>query len=239
MKLSIKSCNLVSNLLKNIKSHPFIQELGEGTLAYDKFEYYLDQDSLYLKNYKRCSSFLAYRVPPEHQSFFLRSAPETINLEQAMQQSFSQIYDLKKSKKITPALFNHIPYLLDICSTHPPSIGMAAMFSCLKVYDEIGLHLHNTMPLKQRPFLFEQWIKHYNTEKHKASVNKATELFDLFADNATEITRNKMLETFYKSTQFELKFWDDVYNKRAVEEECLLLNDNVKINTFVRRASKR
>ena len=45
-----------------IIEHPFVEELARGTLAADKFLFYLRQDSLYLAHYSRVLTHIASRL---------------------------------------------------------------------------------------------------------------------------------------------------------------------------------
>ena len=74
---------------RKILEHPFVQELAQGTLAAEKFRFYLRQDSLYLGAYARVLSHIASRLNQrEHTAAFLRFASDGIAVEQALHRSY-------------------------------------------------------------------------------------------------------------------------------------------------------
>ncbi|MBS0236456.1 MAG: hypothetical protein JSS50_03860 [Proteobacteria bacterium] len=54
MSLSQQAWNRSKQLIGAIKAHPFNQKLMNGTLDRDRFAYYIEQDSLYLRKFARC-----------------------------------------------------------------------------------------------------------------------------------------------------------------------------------------
>ena len=53
MNLSQKAWNQTSHIYNSIIRHPFNQELMHGTLSREKFGYYIEQDSIYLKDFAK------------------------------------------------------------------------------------------------------------------------------------------------------------------------------------------
>jgi len=57
-------------ILEEIKDHPFITELINGTLPKDVFQYYINQDSLYLSEYKKVLALLSVKCPDQEDALF-------------------------------------------------------------------------------------------------------------------------------------------------------------------------
>lgn len=70
MKLSDQAWERSSKIIAEIKSHPFNQALMKGELQLDKFSYYIEQDSLYLREFARCHAMIAARIAPEYMRVF-------------------------------------------------------------------------------------------------------------------------------------------------------------------------
>ena len=49
MKLTAHLWQKINPFFHNIVSHPFIVELADGTLKCERFEFYIEQDVIYLK----------------------------------------------------------------------------------------------------------------------------------------------------------------------------------------------
>lgn len=216
MKLSAQAWAVVSNVIKKIKQHPFIEELGVGTLASDKFAYYSQQDEIYSKNYKAYCSLLAQKVPLEHQAFFLESAQETMTLDQQANKLCVKTVPDYVSESMSRSLFDHTQHLHHICRAEPACMGMAGLLPCYRVYLEVGLHLVSFKRSYGTPNPFEHWIERYSSLKYSESVEEAIHVFDSLAEKTTHLNQRKMLREFYNSTCFELNFWDDSYHKRRI-----------------------
>ena len=53
MKFSEKLYERVKEIWQSYYNHPFVKEIGDGTLEVDKFKYYMIQDYLYLLDYAK------------------------------------------------------------------------------------------------------------------------------------------------------------------------------------------
>lgn len=85
-----------------IIEHPFVEELARGTLAADKFLFYLRQDSLYLAHYSRVLTHIASRLTEkEHIAAFIRFASDGIEVEEALHGSFLK-GDVPAPEEISP-----------------------------------------------------------------------------------------------------------------------------------------
>ena len=52
----------ITPIYKSIIEHPFNQELAQGTLAKEKFQFYMKQDSLYLVDFARALALAASKA---------------------------------------------------------------------------------------------------------------------------------------------------------------------------------
>ena len=216
MKLSVQAWAVVSNIVKKIKHHIFIEELGMGTLSDDKFTYYSEQDKIYSKHYKACCRILGEKVPFEHQAFFLESAQETMTLDQQVNKLCARTVPDYASENMSPSLFSHTRHLHHLCRAEPVCLPMAGLLPCYRVYLEVGLHLASSKRVHGTPNLFDHWIERYSSVKYRESVEEATHIFDSLAEKTTPLNKHRMLREFYGSTCFELNFWDDTYHKRQL-----------------------
>ena len=59
MSFSKTAWTAIMPIYKSIIEHPFNQKLAEGTLAKEKFQFYMKQDSLYLVDFARALALAA------------------------------------------------------------------------------------------------------------------------------------------------------------------------------------
>ena len=66
MKFSDTLWQQVIPIYQKIITHPFNNELAQGTLSYDRFIFYMEQDAYYLINFSRALGFIAARANSSH-----------------------------------------------------------------------------------------------------------------------------------------------------------------------------
>jgi thiaminase (transcriptional activator TenA) len=55
----------IQSIYNEILTHPFLQGLTDGTLAEERFRFYVLQDAIYLREYARALSLAGVRSPDE------------------------------------------------------------------------------------------------------------------------------------------------------------------------------
>ncbi len=200
-----------SDIIQTIIHHPFNQELMDGTLEQDKFTFYIEQDALYLQDFARCHAMIASKIDLLFVEIFLKYAKGALIAEQqGVHQFFKQAFKAKDTGKITPALLSYTSYLLKTCAMEPVEVAVAAVLPCFWIYKEVGLIIAKKSSVKNP---YAAWIDVYSGEDFGNSVNEAILIFDELSDKTDDMTRQKMLDAFYKSTCLEWHFWQDAYHK--------------------------
>lgn len=210
MKLSTIAWEKTSHIYNAIINHPFNVELMQGTLDKKKFAYYVEQDVLYLQDFSKCHAILSAKVPQEYANIFLKYAEYTLIAEQELvHKYFKEIFQLKETRLITPATISYTSYMLKTCLNESLEVGLASLLPCFWIYREVGLHIKK-FSNKNNPYY--RWIKTYASKDFYQAAEKAIEIFDILANQASEKIRKKMLDVFYKTSCLEWHFWNDCYN---------------------------
>lgn len=77
------------DIFQSIISHNFVTELTQATLDKDTFGFYVNQDSLYLSEYKKALVTVGTKCHrPEDTQFFYESATGIIQVEDALHKQF-------------------------------------------------------------------------------------------------------------------------------------------------------
>ena len=224
MELSAIAWNKVNHVYQAIIDHPFHKKLINGTLSNEAFGCYIEQDSLYLKDFARALALLAARSQSfPHIAAFLKFAQGALIAEQDMvHQFFRKKLGFKETGKFTPATLAYTSFLLQECVLESVEVGVAAILPCFLIYREVSLYIAkyagNNNP-------FERWISTYSGEEFSQSVDEAIGIFDFLAASATESTKQRMCESFYKSSILEWHFWQDAYEMRAFDDVTLEKNN--------------
>ncbi len=202
--------NHIQDLYTAIIHHPFNQELAEGTLARDRFLYYIQQDALYLIEYGKALSLLAARSDsPKRMRDFIRFASGIFTVEEAMHQIYFTEYGVKDPIQIkSPACFAYTHFLLATVSLRSYEEGVASILPCFWVYREVGLFIYRAA-VKPNPF--ECWIETYAGKDFGEATERAIEILEEAVGSTSELTRSRMLDAFVTSTRLEWLFWDSAY----------------------------
>jgi thiaminase/transcriptional activator TenA len=198
-------------ILDQIKEHPFIVKLMDGSLPTDIFHFYISQDALYLSEYKNVLAILGSRCQDQNDTqFFLDSATGIINVENVLHQNF--LKNNKLNNEPSPTCELYTSYLSRIVNTKSIEEGIAAILPCFTIYKEVGDYIkENQTNRKDNPF--QNWINTYGGEDFAKSVKNAIHIANLHAENANENNLNKMNVAFEKASKLEWMFWDSAYKK--------------------------
>ena len=128
-----KKTNITLNTIKN---HPFIIELMNGSLHKDVFFFYINQDALYLSEYKKILASVAIKCNDINDTqFFLDAATGIINVEKALHQNFiqSEVFN----NIATPTCEFYTSYLSKIVTNGSLEEALAVVLPCFTIYKEI------------------------------------------------------------------------------------------------------
>jgi thiaminase (transcriptional activator TenA) len=196
-----------------ILAHPFLTELGAGTLPNDRFLYFIRQDYLYLFEFARVLCVGGSKAEDlETLEMFAKHAGNTVAVERIMHTGFMQrlgvqVDELLSSPR-TPTTQAYTRHLLAVA--HEGTLGevVAAVLPCYWVYLEVGRTLATCQPVDP---LYRDWIKAYGSETFAELVQQQLELVDRLGARAPAHESRRMTEHFIQSSRYEYLFWDDAY----------------------------
>jgi len=198
-------------ILEAIQKHPFITQLMDGTLPDDVFRFYINQDALYLAEYKKNLAAVGIKCNKSNETqYFLDAATGIIAVENALHQVFLKNEILDKEPSPTCELYTS--YLAKIINNHSLEEGLAAILPCFTIYKEIGDYILKHQNNKDNN-PYQDWINTYGGTTFEESVNKATAIVNKYANNASETILQNMEQAFIKASKLEWLFWDSAYNK--------------------------
>ncbi|KQS34301.1 thiaminase II [Dyadobacter sp. Leaf189] len=194
---------------EQIQAHLFNQELKAGTLPLDKFKYYIYQDSLYLADFARALAATGVKAGNSHELLdFLEFAQNAILVERALHVSYFNEYAIDYQSGKGPGCFAYTNYLLATSAFEPYEVSVAALLPCFWIYKKVGDYIYAN---QTTPNPYQNWINAYAGEDFAHSVQKALNICNQLAENASEQTRKKMMEAYLTATRMELEFWESAY----------------------------
>ena len=199
--------------------HPFVTGIGDGTLAVEKFRYFMLQDYLYLFDYARVFALGVVKArDPELMRTFASNVDAILGGEMKIHRAYMKRLGISEKQvfAVKPALDNlsYTNYMLSIAGSGTPMEIVAAILACSWSYAEIGQALASVPGAAEHPFCGE-WIQGYASEEYAATNQALIELMDSLAANATEDQIAYLTEIFVNCSRYELGFWDMSWGMRA------------------------
>ncbi|WBL21075.1 thiaminase II [Zunongwangia sp. HRR-M8] len=213
MSWSKETWQTISPIYDRIIKMPFIEELMDGSLPLEKFQFYMSQDSAYLENFGRALALIGARAyNTENMLTFLQFAENAIIVESALHESYFKEFGVSEKAIIQPACHHYINFLKSTAALENLEVAMAAVLPCFWIYKAVGDYILENQKEGENPY--QAWIDTYAGEEFGEAVNKAIQICDKHAENTTPIVRAKMTEAFVTASHLEYHFWDAGYSLR-------------------------
>ncbi|MES2997729.1 MAG: TenA family protein [Pseudomonadota bacterium] len=201
----------VTDLMPKIYDLPFNQELANGSLALEKFTFYLAQDALYLVDFSKALAITASRLPHAHQTeLFLQFSMDAIRAERELHVNTLKKYPPASHvlNKQRPFCFRYTHYLLKMANTAPVEEAVASLLPCFWVYQQVG---QRALAKKMANNPYQDWIDLYSNPEFNTSVDLAIATINELGETASAHTKKNMSIAFKHATQLEWHFWHGAY----------------------------
>ncbi|KZS98826.1 hypothetical protein SISNIDRAFT_447652 [Sistotremastrum niveocremeum HHB9708] len=207
------------DIWKDYVEHPFVKQLGEGTLPVESFKHFIKQDYIYLRYYARAYGLLGAKA----QSFTTISSAagimNNIAEESKMHKAFCESWGITE-KELTvgeesSATSAYGGYLLNIGLMGDEQKLRVAFAACLLGYGEVGLWLtaQSKIPgskiyVQNNPY--QRWIDDYAGPRFQEAVR--TGIYQLEAQTAADPPSEQryleLVDVWRTCTRLERNFWN-------------------------------
>jgi thiaminase/transcriptional activator TenA len=199
-------------------NHPFVQELGKGTLAQEKFQFYLMQDYHYLIEYARV--FALGAVKAQDEELMTRMSTIQYNIlanEMDLHRTYMAEFGVTQAQlaAVKPSLFNRT-YTANILATGQTgdiAAILAAVFPCAWTYAEYAKRLKEQYADVLEGNFYKTWIENYAGTHFEESFAWFYDTLDELVEYKSEAERDRIAEIFISSVEFEYLFWDMAYKQ--------------------------
>jgi thiaminase/transcriptional activator TenA len=203
----------IAGIFEAIIDHPFNRELAQGTLALEKFKFYIQQDALYLVDFSRALAMVGSKAHlPGRILDFLEFARDGLVVERALHEEYFRRFDVSPEADPAPGCFAYTNYLVATAAHRSFEEAVSALLPCFWIYREVGMDIVGRSA-PDNPY--QLWIDTYAGEEFAAAVRRAIEITDEVAAATTEANRKRMTEAFVLSSRLEWMFWDSAYRMEA------------------------
>ncbi|ACP49965.1 transcriptional activator, TenA family [Sulfolobus islandicus Y.N.15.51] len=208
MENSEKLWNSIKDIYSSILKHPFILELVEGTLSRNKFEYYIIQDYLYLREFSKALALLSAKAEDEENALlFAIHIQDAIKVEKALHKFYISEFNLDvEDYEMSPTNLAYTSYLLAVAYSRPFHEVISAVLPCYWIYMEVGKEL---LKKGSRDKYYQKWIETYGGEDYERGVRAVLGIVNGLKVSEEEF--NKMKIHFRTASIYEYMFWDSAY----------------------------
>lgn len=179
-------------------AHPTVRGIADGTLDERVFRSWLEQDYLYLLDYVRVFSRLAWQAPDAHLGDLVDLAHSTFHEELSLHRSLAAEFgaDLEGAVK-GAACEAYTSFLLEAAADYGD--GLAALYPCMWGYSEIGRILAENPPAEPR---YRRWVDSYADPAFAALARRCAVMLDEANPDPDRARR-----FFTEAMDHELAFW--------------------------------
>lgn len=202
----------IAELLERICTHPFNQQLLDGTLDPKIFSEYLWKDRHYLKHYALILKELSIKtnavnpVLNQHLSYI---AEDIVSGEQEMQKQYARYFEAVPGDiEIGEAISTYIDFHKKNIADPLPIIGLCSILPCCYAYKEIGTMPREISALSINPY--QDWISTYSCPEFVTATEKLIEGIDQLAQDLSPELQSKIQKTIQSGFELELQFFNEV-----------------------------
>jgi len=187
-------------------THPFVIQLGDGTLPERKFKYYILQDARFLGDLSRVFSAAAQKAPdPESALRFNKLAEETIVVERSLHESYGKKWKMTAkqmtSVPMAPTNFAYTRHMLAVAATGSACEITVVALPCAWIYCVVGKHLlRNGPPPKDHPY--RDWLMLYASPEFAEVQKWMRKKVDQWVKEAGPAEKKRMEESFIVSSRY-------------------------------------
>ncbi len=210
MNWSEQAWNGVENIYQKIIHMPFNQELMKGTLAIERFQFYMQQDAIYLGEFSKALALIGARS--FHYPYgldFIRFAEGAIVVERSLHEGYFQQFGVTQNAAASPTCQNYTQFLLTKSALDGVETAMAAVLPCFWIYKEVGDFIYANEQAENNAY--REWINTYSGKEFGLLVEKAIAICDDVAATCSAAQQQRMWEAFTMASKLEWMFWDSAY----------------------------
>jgi thiaminase (transcriptional activator TenA) len=199
-----------------LHAHPFLGELADGTLALEKFRFFLEQDNFYLVDYARCLAIGAAKSRDETELRYF-----TVDLNQVLDAELPSnrvllervtamgAEDRGGASTMAPANVAYTSYMQALALRGGPLEIMAALLPCAWSYVEIAQRLADQATSRHE--VYADWIAYFTLPANVEMVAAMRRDLDRLALDVGRVQREELGRIFATSSRLERGFWEMAY----------------------------
>ncbi len=199
--------------------HPFLQEMGKGTLDKEAFKFYLLQDYLYLIEYAKIFALGAVKAKEEKlMTSFTVIQHNILYKEMDLHRNYMKEFGITPEEANTakPSLFNkaYTSNMMAVAQTGDVAEIIAVIFPCAWTYYDYAVRIKEQYRNSLEGNFYKPWIETYASNEFGESFEWFYDTLDELCKDKTQEQRGRIVDIFRTSVEFEYLFWDMAYKRQ-------------------------
>jgi thiaminase (transcriptional activator TenA) len=207
-----------SAIWTELHRHPFILQLGDGSLATESFKFFIEQDYKFLVEYVRV---LGYGVSRSAELGTMRYYADLLKevldgeLQACRQSALDLGFELSELENghLAPATQSYADFLIRVASQGESVELPAGILPCSWSYVEIGQEL--SAKRSGGPAIYREWIDSYSSPAMVETAEACRELVDRSLRGAGKQSLDRATAAFLTSSRYELAFWEAALRRQT------------------------
>ena len=197
--------------------HPFVLGIQNGTLAREKFKYYIIQDYLYLEEYAKVFALgIAKAKSPETIQLFSKYVTLLTEGEMDIHRGYMGKFAVSREElEATPRALDNLSYtsyMLRVAYEEGEAEILAAILSCAYSYEIIAKTILERNPAAADHPFYGEWVRGYADPHYSEANILLLEMTDRLTQHYTEAQLRHLEEIFVACSRYELAFWELAWN---------------------------
>lgn len=219
MHFTDQLCQEAITVRAQVFQHPFVTGLGDGTLPFAAFRYYMCQDYVFLIDYCRVLALAVAKASDvETMGRFAALLHATLNTEMALHRDVAAQCGISlaelEATEAAPGTRSYSQYLLSTAYAGSLADITAAILPCMWDYSDIGQRLAAQGHPQGQP-LYSAWIDTYAAPEFGALTAWLRQLLDRLAAPAAKAEQRRWTQLFLTGCRYEYLFWEMAYQQET------------------------
>lgn len=199
----------IEDVWAEIRAHPFLAGLKDGSLDHDAFVFYVVQDAHYLREYARALAVCGARANDVAAiRMFCEHAAGAIAVERELHESFFADFGLSEAAvaatPMAPTNVAYTSYLLASAYGGSYAEAVGAVLPCYWIYAEVGRELLAAGSPDPR---YQRWIDTYGGDEFAEVVAQVLDAADALGPTLSDADRAAAAARFRMTSRYEWLFW--------------------------------
>ncbi len=184
--------------------HPFLRETAAGSIPFDVFANWLNQDYLFVREAIPFIAIMVSRAPHALRPGLAAAIP-ALQSELELFERMAREKGVSLREEMTPICHAYVQYLIATAHSRSFEEGFTLLYCAEKAYFDCWSTVRRTLTSASP---WKDFIDRWSNESFAAWVKWLEDEIDKLLERASETLRQQMAAVFLTTTRYEYLFWD-------------------------------